>query len=38
MSQGNTYYIRVGARLNYAFSFGAGYLYNYSEVKKVVVP
>ena len=38
MLKDHTYYVRVGARLNYAFSFGAGYLYNYTEVKKVVVP
>ena len=38
MLKDHTYYVRVGARLNYAFSFGAGYLYNYTEVKKVIVP
>lgn len=35
MLPGHTYYIRVGARMNYN-SFG--YLYNYTTVKKVVVP
>ncbi|MFM1879181.1 MAG: hypothetical protein RLZZ241_2047 [Bacteroidota bacterium] len=38
MLGGHTYYVRVGARLNYAANFGAGYLYNYAETKKVVVP
>lgn len=35
MLAGHTYYIRVGARMDYN-SFG--YLYNYTTVKKVVVP
>jgi hypothetical protein len=35
MLPNHTYYIRVGARMNYN-SFG--YLYNYTTVKKIVVP
>lgn len=35
MLPGHTYYIRVGARMDYN-SFG--YLYNYTTVKKIVVP
>ena len=35
MLPGHTYYIRVGARMDYN-SFG--YLYNYSTVKKITVP
>lgn len=38
MLSGHTYYIRVGARMDYAFSFGSSYLYNYTNVKKIVVP
>lgn len=38
MLPNHTYYVRVGARINYSFGFGAGYLYNYSESKKVIVP
>lgn len=38
MLPGHKYYVRVGARLDYAFSFGAGRLYNYSDVIEVVVP
>lgn len=38
MLPGHTYYLRVGARIDYAFSFGAGRLYNYSPLKKIVVP
>jgi hypothetical protein len=36
LKSGNTYYVRVGARLNY--SLFNGFTYNYSDVRKIVVP
>lgn len=38
MLPGHTYYIRVGARIDYASNFGENYPYNYTTVKKVTVP
>jgi hypothetical protein len=36
LKSGNTYYVRVGARLDY--SLFNGFTYNYSDVRKIVVP
>lgn len=36
LKRGNTYYVRVGARLNY--SLFNGLTYNYTKVRKIVVP
>ncbi len=36
LKSGNTYYVRVGARLNY--SLFNGLTYNYTDVRKIIVP
>ncbi len=36
LKNGHTYYIRVGARMNYT-TFG-GIIYNYTDVRKIIAP